>query len=362
MSNLKIFFLAEWLKDRPKTWSGTSWGLYTALLRKTSVKDINLNKNFVERIWCYVWSLLDMGITKIKRQRSYARRMIGNTEEGKVLQFSEVLYDSSHLKTYIYQDLSVSYIEYIVKYIPEIFAVSAFGHLSIKAIERRALIQNEYYTGCSGIYTMGKWLANDLVERCGIPSSKVYHVGGGINLDKTLINYGEKQGNKLLFVGRDFRRKGGLLCYDAFCHLKKIRPDVEFYVAGPSTNPFPKNKVSGYYFMGDCDSRKLATLFNLCDVFVMPSYFEAYGLVFIEALTFGLPCIGRNAYEMPFFIENGETGYLLDKDDIGELANLMNKLLCDDRIKQNVRNKRDWYINEYSWDTVAERIIKVMES
>lgn len=40
----------------------------------------------------------------------------------------------------------------------------------------------------------------------------------------------------------------------------------------------------------------------------------------------------------------------------------MNKLLCDDRIKQNVRNKRDWYINEYSWDTVAERIIKVMES
>lgn len=361
MSNLKIYFLVEWLKNKPKTWSGTNWGLYAALLQKALVKDINLNKNFIERVSGRIWSLFDMGIAKIKRQRNYAHRVIGNDEEGKVFQFAEVLFDSSHLKTYIYQDLSVSYIEYMAKYIPKVFAVSAFGHLSIKAIERRALIQNEYYLKCSGIYTMGKWLANDLVERCGISSSKVHHVGGGINLDKTLIDDGKKEGNKLLFVGRDFRRKGGLLCYDAFCHLKRMRPDVEFYVAGPSTNPFPKNKVSGYYFMGDCDSQKLATLFNLCDVFVMPSYFEAYGLVFIEALTFGLPCIGRNVYEMPYFIENGETGYLLDKDDVDELANLMDQLLCDERIKQNVKNKRDWYINEYSWDTVAERIIKVME-
>lgn len=361
MSNLKIYFLVEWLKNKPKTWSGTNWGLYTALLRKALVKDINLNKNFIERVGGRIWSLFDMGIAKIKRQRNYARRVICNTEEGQVLQFAEVLFDSSHLKTYIYQDLSVSYIEYMAKYIPNVFAVSAFGHLSIKAIERRVLIQNEYYLKCSGIYTMGKWLANDLVDRCGVSSSKVHHVGGGINLDKTLIDYEKKECNKLLFVGRDFRRKGGLLCYDAFCHLKRIRPDVEFYVAGPSTNPFPKNKVSGYYFMGDCDSQKLATLFNLCDVFVMPSYFEAYGLVFIEALTFGLPCIGRNVYEMPYFIENGETGYLLDKDDVDELANLMNQLLCDERIKQNVKNKRDWYINEYSWDTVADRIIKAMK-
>ena len=38
----------------------------------------------------------------------------------------------------------------------------------------------------------------------------------------------------------------------------------------------------------------------------MPSYFEAYGLVFIEALTYGLPCIGRNAFEMPNFIQDSE--------------------------------------------------------
>ena len=79
--------------------------------------------------------------------------------------------------------------------------------------------------------------------------------------------------------------------------------------------------------------------------------------MFIEALTYGLPCIGRNVNEMPYFIENGETGLLLGEDDAESLALMMEKLLHDEAIKANVRAKRDWYVNEYSWDTVAGRIV-----
>ena len=43
---------------------------------------------------------------------------------------------------------------------------------------------------------------------------------------------------------------------------------------------------------------------NLCDYFVMPSKFEAYGLVFAEALIYGLPCIGKKCYARPEFINN----------------------------------------------------------
>ena len=65
----------------------------------------------------------------------------------------------------------------------------------------------------------------------------------------------------------------------------------------------------------------------MCDVFCMPSYFEAYGLVFVEALTFGLPCIGRNCYEMPYFIEDGKTGLLL---------NVISKFSCNIFKKNNI--------------------------
>ena len=92
----------------------------------------------------------------------------------------------------------------------------------------------------------------------------------------------------------------------------------------------------------------------------MPSYFEAYGLVFIEALTFGLPCIGRDCYEMPYFIEEGKTGLLLKEDNPQELASLMKKTFQDDSFKKNVAARHD-HLEEYSWDAVARRMKEAMD-
>ena len=198
------------------------------------------------------------------------------------------------------------------------------------------------------------------MERCGLPKEKVHHVGGGINLDKSLIDYSRKQGNRFLFVGRDFIRKNGPLVYDSFKLLLKKYPKIELHIAGPRENPYPNDNTPNYYYYGDCSHEKLSELFNQSDVFVMPSRFEAYGLVFIEALSYGLPCIGRDAYEMPYFIEDGKTGRLMKKQDPEELANLMEDVITNPQYVTNVRAKRDEYIEEYSWDKVAERIDAVI--
>lgn len=133
-------------------------------------------------------------------------------------------------------------------------------------------------------------------------------------------------------------------------------PDAELYVAGPKQDPI-QNPVLGYHFLGDVNYEKLADFYNLCDVFCMPSYFEAYGLVFVEALLFGLPCIGRNCYEMPYFIEEGKTGYLLSKNGTAEeLVQKMEQALKNEEMKNNVLSRYEFYVNEYSWDSVAERI------
>lgn len=116
----------------------------------------------------------------------------------------------------------------------------------------------------------------------------------------------------------------------------------------------------GIHLLGNLPYCELPQYLNLCDVFCMPSKFEAYGLVFPEALTFGLPCIGRNAYEMPYFIEEGETGYLLKQENAEELADLMDKTLSSKQLATNVCERRDFYLKEYSWDTVARRIYEVI--
>ena len=94
----------------------------------------------------------------------------------------------------------------------------------------------------------------------------------------------------------------------------------------------------------------------------MPSRFEAYGLVFVEALIYGLPCIGRKEFAMKEFIQDGVNGYLVEDDNVDELAKKMEDLLKNEKIKEYVLSKRKDYIKEYSWDEVANRMITVIEN
>ena len=87
------------------------------------------------------------------------------------------------------------------------------------------------------------------------------------------------------------------------------------------------------HLLGDLGSEKLTDYYNLCDVFCMPSYFEAYGLVFAEALTYGLPCIGRDKFAMSEFIEDGCTGRLISGEDAVSYTHLIS----------------DWTIPEAIW-------------
>lgn len=365
-----LYFLVNWMPgNKERSWSGTNWGLYKALQKYFEVNDIDLHRpeTFKQRVMRRLGydRKLNFGISGILADKKKVLSMLKGTNNGtvnKVFQFSEIIHDSPNTQTYIYQDLGVPYIEYMQKYLPDDYAVSAYEDIPLKRVRQRAQMQMEYYMSCSGIFTMGKWLKDYFVKECRIPDFKIFSVGGGINVNKDLIK--DKRtcnGKRILFIGRDYVRKGLPELYEAFLILKQSMPDAELYVAGPAKNPYP-NAIEGYHYMGDCSHDKLSELFNLCDIFAMPSHFEAYGLVFIEALCYGLPCLGRNAYEMPYFIEDGKTGILINDYDRNNMAIQLQRLLSDEEMKQNVINKREWYLTEYSWDTVAERIATKINS
>lgn len=351
----KLKYLVHWGDNKETAWSGTNYSLYKALQKYYQVDDVDLKfpkllSVFMRRFLRYDW------FTRSFYELQYFRRKHKNVK-GKVLQMAGIADGSADTQSYLYIDLSVSYLEHMKENLPDVFAVSGFQGAKTSAIHKRVLMQSDFYGKCTGIFCMGQWLRNYLVSS-GLPESKVIHVGG-VNIDYRLINPQPKKNNKILFVGKDFKRKGGHVTYEAFKLLREQGHDVELYVVGPSTNPIP-NPVEGYHYMGQVNFAGVAELFNKCDIFCLPSYFEAYGLVFIEALTFGLPCIGRDCYEMPYFIENGTTGLLLKNDDTHELAGLMERLLKDGAFKQNVAARHEHYLQEYSWDAVARRMKDVM--
>lgn len=352
----RLHFLVNWGKSKETAWSGTYFSLYKALQRHYDVNDVDL------RIFWPVDFLLRRvfrlrGVAMEYWRSRFLRREYRKLK-GTVFQFCEILADCKDRNTYMYVDLTVGYVNYMRQNLKSDYLYSGFQNSDQKILQRRGEEQIDYMKSCSGVFTMGNWLREWLVKQ-GVPNNKIHAVGGGTNVDISLIAPRHKNHNRILFVGKDFKRKGGHVTYEAFKWLRNHGYEVELFVIGPSCNPIP-DAVEGFHFIGQIPFSEEAFFYNMCDLFCMPSYFEAYGLVFVEALTFGLPCIGRDCYEMPYFIEEGKTGLLLRHDDPVELAHLMLRVLQDSSFAENVVQNRAKYIHNYSWDTVADRIAKAI--
>lgn len=352
----KLNFLVNWGGNKIHSWSGTNYSIFKSLQSYYDINDTQtVELNRLSRLLKKVQNHNDMDCQKILLNRKRFEDI-----KGRVFQFSEILPDTSNRMTYIYQDLCVDNLCHLRQTDKNMFLYSGFSHIPLAAMKERNELQLEYYRGASGIFMMGKWMAEYLKMAHPDLSNKIHHVGGGINLDLKAINPSKtKSNNKILFVGRDYRRKGGERVIEAFKILKKSRPDLELHFAGPKNNP-NMDSIQGFYFYGDVSRPILQELMNNCDIFCMPSYFEAYGLVFIEALAFGLPCIGRKCCEMPYFIEEGTTGELVDTDDVDELVTKIEKILSSSKYKDRVLDNHDFYLKEYSWDNVAFKMANII--
>jgi len=362
---MKINYLANWGGVPEKAWSGTYWSIHEALKRNgVEIKDFSLKgEGFVLKNYHRVLRRLglcgrNLGTKEIEKTRKQFQFLREN-EDCTVFQFTDNVMDSSSCHTFVYVDLTFPTVVALNKSNCDFRRYGGYGNVDERALFKRTQLQLEYMKTCSGVFTMGNWLAERLVKEEGIPADRVFHVGAGSNMHLEMIDESKKEHRRLLFVGRDFERKGLHVVYDAFKILREHMPNAELYVAGPKKNPI-SNPIGGYYYVGDAPYNEVAKLYNLCDVFCMPSYFEAYGLVFVEALTFGLPCIGRNAWEMPYFIEDGKTGALIDDDNPEVLAEKMYTILNDHSYQKNVQQRREQYIRDYSWDAVAQRMINIM--
>lgn len=283
-----------------------------------------------------------------------------NSDKKKIVfQFYEASVTDNTIN-FIYQDLCMQCLIDLREKDFSTYNKTEFTAYDYKKMCIRAEQQRKYYDVCSAIFTMGEWQAKYLIEKCGVNKNKVFSVGGGVNVDVTKYNPKNRNHKRILFVGRNFERKGGALVIEAFKQLKtKYVNDAELYVVGGGVHKY--KYVEGVQFLGDICSSEIVDYYNFCDVFCMPSYFEAYGIAFIEALCFGMPCIGRNCNEMPYLIQEGRNGYLIENDNIDILCEKMFLALNNTEIFGFLEQNRDNYIKKYSWKNVVNKIAEIID-
>lgn len=177
------------------------------------------------------------------------------------------------------------------------------------------------------IHIGSAFLRDELVDRYGVEPDKIVLAGTGCpalpDISLSPRNGGERRdGMTFLFVGKDFERKGGEVLLTAFERVGERHPGTRLRIVGPRA--VRGRLPAGAELVGPVADREvLSALFTEADVFVMPSLHDSFGFVFLEAMHFGLPCIGTDIFAMPDIIRRGETGLIVEPGNAAELAAAM---------------------------------------
>jgi alpha-maltose-1-phosphate synthase len=245
---------------------------------------------------------------------------------------------------------------------------AALGASELRAIEGR---EAAVYRAAAAIFPLSERLRRSFVEDFGIPGDRVRAVYAGPNFDPRRAAAepavrGEGRPPTVLFVGLQFHRKGGEVLVESFRRLKERLPDAELllvgvpagYVQGPGIRclgVLDKNQPAG--------AAALAAAYAAADVFALPTRFEPFGIAFVEAMHFGLPCIGPSAWAVPEIIADGETGFTVPVDDVDALTDRLLRLLSDRALAAAMGEAgRERARRLFTWPQVVARMVEVIEA
>ncbi len=223
------------------------------------------------------------------------------------------------------------------------------------------------------------------VSKYGVKEDKIHKITPGVDLDKFKpdlecadIKKNLKLDDKkvLLTVSRLVRRKGIDTVIEALPIIIKEFPNIRYLVVGKGEESedlkkFAKSKgvENNVVFVGYVPDDELPKYYNTCDIFLMPNRetvgeetVEGFGISFIEASACGKPVIGGASGGTKDAVINGETGFLIDPENIQEMANLIGRLLKDGNYAATIGNNgRKRAEQEFGWQLRAQRIEKFLE-
>lgn len=196
------------------------------------------------------------------------------------------------------------------------------------ASRRWEAMESETYAAADLIFTMSECVKMSLTDDYAIPAERVRVLGGGPNFAEMPDVNGERApGPVVLFVGKDFPRKGGPVVLEAFAKVREEMPEARLLVVGPKEVP----SAPGVTCLGLRTHAEMPPIYAQSRVFVMPSWREPYGIAFIEAMAYGLPCVGSRIEAIPEIIDEARTGLLVAPGDVSGLAQAMTGLLRDEK-------------------------------
>jgi len=259
-----------------------------------------------------------------------------------------------------------------------------------KSEEDRITLEKNIIKDASTIISLSETEKDDLRNLYGSPAEKIVVIPGGVDLQKFAQSPKNRSREKLgfdqkdfilLYVGRLEWRKGIGTLISAIKLLKQEIPNIKTVIVGGRIFGRQKNIKdfkeyqrlldkaeeegikNSVQFTGRIDNERLPLFYSMADVFIIPSYYEPFGLVALEANACKVPVVASSVGGLKTIIEDNKTGLLFEPRNPLQLKEKIMQIYKSKELAEKLANNA--YSNvvaNYSWENIAEKIEKIYES
>jgi len=115
-------------------------------------------------------------------------------------------------------------------------------------------------------------------------------------------------------------------------------------------------------FLGAQDQDTLPYYYSAAEMVVMPSDYESFGMVALEAMACGTPVIASDVGGLASLVRHGQTGYRVPARDAEALAAKIVRLLTDEGLRRRMGQRAACWAEGFVWPRIADRIEEVYRS
>jgi len=222
------------------------------------------------------------------------------------------------------------------------------------------------------IIAVSKGVKKEILENYNIPEEKITVIPIGINPEEFEPNspkrleirrkYNISEDDILLiFCGYEFKRKGLEYIIKA---LPLVKGNVKLVVVGKdNTKPYKRLAIS----LGVLDKivftgfvPEIKDYYTASDIFVFPTFYEAFSQVMLEAAASGLPILITKVYGAEELITDGINGFFIERNP-EDIASKINLLMQNENLRKQIGNNARETAKKYSWEKVAKRTLEVCQ-
>lgn len=216
-------------------------------------------------------------------------------------------------------------------------------------------LEKEIYQHTTLNFVRSSNVGRSIVKDYNCPANKVIlaYAGSNVKIGDVKPENKDRSSQHILFVGMDWKRKGGHDLVEAFKLVLQKHPNAHLTIIGTK----PELQIPNCTVKGPVPADKLDQYYQTASVFCLPTYQEPFGIVFIEAMTARLPIVATRVGAIPEIVQDGINGRLVEPGDIRGLANALSEFLDDPKMSR-LFGERSYQLTRerYSWQAVGKKL------